>query len=105
MNQRQTVRGAPTPGRTLLFLLLAALATLAVIGGSASAAPSPGGDEVAAAVAFVPSEHVSLTLEGCRNDGTIILPIAGSSSAPIPYTTGNLGKGWNELDLVPSADN
>ena len=78
MNQRRNpVRGAPTPGRTLLFLLLAALATLAVIGGSASAAPSPGGDEVAAAVAFVPSEHVSLTLEGCRSDGTIILPIAG----------------------------
>jgi Prealbumin-like fold domain len=102
MTQRETVRRGRTPGRTLLFLLLAALGTLAVIGGSASAAPSPGGDEVAAAVAFVPSEHVSLTLEGCRNDGTIILPIAGKFVCPDPpYTTGNLGKGWNELDLVP----
>ncbi len=46
---------------------------------------------------------VSVTLSGCRNDGTIALP--NSSGAFIcpdaAYTTGNLGKGWNELDLVP----
>lgn len=47
--------------------------------------------------------HVSFTLEGCRNDGTITLP-NGSGQFLCPdadYTTGNLGKGWNELDLVP----
>lgn len=46
---------------------------------------------------------VSQTLEGCRNDGTITLP-NGSGKFICPdsaYTTGNLGKGWNELDLVP----
>jgi hypothetical protein len=46
---------------------------------------------------------VSFTLEGCRNDGTITLP-NGSGKFICPtsaYTTGNLGKGWNELDLVP----
>jgi hypothetical protein len=56
-----------------------------------------------AALPFTPSEHISFTLEGCRNDGTITLP-NGSGDFICPdadYTTGNLGKGWNELDLVP----
>jgi|APLak6261659120_1056016.scaffolds.fasta_scaffold04620_2 hypothetical protein len=55
-----------------------------------------------AAAAFTQSDFVSFTLEGCRNDGTILLPIAGKFVCPdAAYTTGNLGKGWNELDLVP----
>jgi hypothetical protein len=52
--------------------------------------------------------HVSFTLEGCRNNGGIELPDAnGDVLCPDTigntdvYTTGNLGKGWNELDLVP----
>lgn len=46
--------------------------------------------------------RVSFTLEGCRNNGTITLPINGQFICPdSAYTTGNLGKGWNELDLVP----
>ena len=48
-------------------------------------------------------DGVSFKLEGCRNDGTIVLP-NGSGQFICPdsaYTTGNLGKGWNELDLVP----
>jgi hypothetical protein len=54
------------------------------------------------ALAFTPSNFISFTLEGCRNDGSIILPINGNFICPdAPYTTGNLGKGWNELDLVP----
>ncbi len=46
---------------------------------------------------------VQVTLEGCRNNGTIALPDgAGAFVCPDgAYTTGNLGKGWNELDLVP----
>ncbi|MGR5063791.1 hypothetical protein [Photobacterium sp. DNB22_13_2] len=61
---------------------------------------------------------VQFTLEGCRNDGNPTL-IPGSNTLPntdgnftcqdpaplggndTPYTTGNLGKGWNELDYVP----
>lgn len=55
-----------------------------------------------AAMAFTEGVHVGTTLEGCRNDGTIVLPIGGKFVCPdAPYTTGNLGKGWNELDLVP----
>jgi len=57
---------------------------------------------------FTPSNQVNFTLEGCRNDGTITLPINGLFICPDggtasggAYTTGNLGKGWNELDLVP----
>ena len=47
-------------------------------------------------------DHVSFTLEGCRNDGTIHLPINGKFICPdAMYTSGNLGKSWNELDLVP----
>jgi hypothetical protein len=46
--------------------------------------------------------HITFTLEGCRNDGSIVLPISGKFVCPdAAYTTGNLGKGWNELDLVP----
>src|SRR5512136_1248478 len=58
---------------------------------------------VQSAFAFTQSNFISFTLEGCRNDGTITLP-NGSGQFICPdsaYTTGNLGKGWNELDLVP----
>ena len=65
-----------------------------------------------------PQMTVQFTLEGCRNDGNPTL-IDGSNTLPnaednftcqdpndlggndTPYTGGNLGKGWNELDLVP----
>lgn len=61
---------------------------------------------------------VQFTFEGCRNDGDPTL-LADRNSLPndelnytcqdpstlggndTPYTSGNLGKGWNELDLVP----
>jgi uncharacterized repeat protein (TIGR01451 family) len=48
-------------------------------------------------------QFVSFTLAGCNNDGSISLP-NGSGDFICPdaaYTPGNLGKGWNELDLVP----
>jgi hypothetical protein len=48
-------------------------------------------------------QQVNFTQEGCRNNGGITLP-NGSGKFICPdsaYTTGNLGKGWNELDLVP----
>jgi len=70
---------------------LAAFAFLATSSGSA------------VAVAEVDPVGVSFTLEGCRNDGTVALP-NGSGKFICPdaaYTTGNLGKGWSELDLVP----
>jgi hypothetical protein len=55
------------------------------------------------AFAFTPSNFISFTLDGCRNDGSITLPnSSGQFICPdSAYTTGNLGKGWNELDLVP----
>jgi len=55
-------------------------------------------------------DNIRFTFEGCRNQGDIILPIGGvfvcpdkSPSNPNQdaYTGGELGKGWNELDLVP----
>jgi hypothetical protein len=59
--------------------------------------------QAAPAMAAPPPSGVQLTLEGCRNNGGITLP-NGSGDFICPdsaYTSGNLGKGWNELDLVP----
>ena len=73
-------------------------ATLAVIASSA----------LAITVTAIPASAettgtgVSYTKAGCRNDGTIVLPIGGQFICPDgDYTPGNLGPGWNELDLVP----
>src|SRR3954452_4953614 len=55
-------------------------------------------------------DNIRFTFEGCRNQGDIILPIGGvfvcpdkSPSNPNQdaYTGGEVGKGCNELDLVP----
>lgn len=76
--------------RVLRCILLAALgAAVLAVGGSLAATGDP--------------DHISFTLEGCRNDGSITLPdVNGDFICPdTEYTTGNLGKGWNELDLVP----
>jgi hypothetical protein len=75
------------------------LSTLAVIASSALAVVATAPPAQAAST----GTGTSYTLEGCRNNGTITLP-DGSGRFVCPdsaYTTGNLGKGWNELDLVP----
>ena len=74
---------------TKLLIVLAAVIFLA---GTTSAQPS-----------FTSPPSGQYNLEGCRNDGTILLPNGqGKFICPdAAYTSGNLGKGWNELDLVP----
>src|ERR1039458_6496682 len=53
------------------------------------------------------SSGINFSFQGCRNDGSITLPnpnapYAGQYICPdAAYTGGELGKGWNELDLVP----
>ncbi len=82
-----------TKEKKTIGLLIGALFMLVLVSGF-----SPNNTQ-----AFTKSVHVGFTLEGCRNDGTIVLP-NGSGQFICPdaaYTTGNLGKGWNELDLVP----
>jgi plastocyanin len=56
-----------------------------------------------AAAATPDPSGVSTTLQGCRNGGPgVPYPSTGPFvCADSAYTTGNLGKGWNELDLVP----
>lgn len=71
-----------------------------------------------ASVAFVePPNTLQFTLEGCRNDGSPLITPGGTlpntdgnftcqdvnslGGNDTPYTSGNLGKGWHELDLVP----
>ena len=80
--------------RLRTLVAFAAVALLAIM--------LPVATNLAGAAAGDPAQ-VSFTLEGCRNDGTITLP-NGSGKFICPdavYTSGNLGKGWNELDLVP----
>ena len=43
---------------------------------------------------------VNFTLEGCR-EPSVNLEVTNFICADADYTTGNLGKTWNELDLVP----
>lgn len=52
------------------------------------------------ALALSDPTHVSFTLEGCRLPDGATLPSSLVCSDAY-YTTGNLGKSWNELDLVP----
>jgi hypothetical protein len=78
------------------LMLTASASGLVRLGGSAPSAAGP------SALAADPVQ-INFTLEGCRNNGGITLP-NGSGDFICPdsaYTTGNLGKGWNELDLVP----
>jgi len=78
------------PARAGSFCTLFLLAFALLIPGQAVAAA---GDSVA----------VSYSLQGCRNNGSVVLPNGSGQfvCADALYTSGNLGKGWNELDLVP----
>lgn len=66
---------------------------------------------MAPAVAAAASDpvQVAFTLEGCRPDAPVTFPAAGPFVCQdADYTTGNLGKFWNEGDYVPfriTADN
>ena len=53
-----------------------------------------------AAAAFTQGSFVNTTYEGCRLPAGATLP-ATLICADSDYTSGNLGKSWNELDLVP----
>src|SRR5207302_3687486 len=86
----------------LLLTTSAAGRTSLPSGGSASAGSL-------AIATFTNSSHVSFTLSACRlpdsnHDGIpdYTLPLGGKFVCnDADYTTGNLGKSWNELDLVP----
>jgi hypothetical protein len=57
----------------------------------------------AVAAAAPDPTQVNFTLEGCRLPAGATLPNGNGDfiCADANYTTGNLGKNWNELDLVP----
>jgi uncharacterized repeat protein (TIGR01451 family) len=82
---------------TRLAVVTASLFVLALsLSANAFAAPDP--------------DHVSFKHEGCRLVSTTTLPNADGDfvCTDAEYTTGNLGKNWNELDNVPhrlTADN
>src|SRR3989442_9304115 len=98
---------ATPPGRRLALGLTTVLAGLIgalalATGGSAHMDQISSVSSMSSTLAADPNQ-INFTLEGCRNNGTITLP-DGNGHFICPdaaYTTGNLGKGWNELDLVP----
>jgi hypothetical protein len=73
----------------------------AVIGLSAAALPMLASPPANA----TPPQHLSVRFEGCRGSVDSFPPSADQESEFVcpdsEYTTGNLGTGWNELDLVP----
>lgn len=72
-------------------MLLATVASLLAVAPAAATAATPDPD------------HVTFGLEGCRLVAGETLPNADGAfvCADSDYTHGNLGKNWNELDLVP----
>lgn len=92
--------------RRLLVTGIVAAAATALFAASASARVEPRPQQHAARTlaAFTAPDHVNSTFQGCNNPGgTFTLP-DGSGKYICPdtnYTTGNLGKNWFELDLVP----
>jgi hypothetical protein len=95
------------PAKTFLICLTAAVAVAAVAWPLVASGHSTSADTVSAT--FANSAQVSFTLQGCRlpdsnHDGKpdYTLPLNGKFVCNDgDYTTGNLGKSWNELDLVP----
>jgi uncharacterized repeat protein (TIGR01451 family) len=78
----------------LTFNLMAPVLSVALPAGTPEAL-SPRVAEAAA-----DPQHVNITLQGCRNP-SVNLETTNFVCADGDYTTGNLGKTWNELDLVP----
>src|SRR5512145_519058 len=76
-------------GHRKIFMLALVMA-LAALGFSLAIALAAEGDP----------NHVQINLEGCR-DPSVDLETTNFVCADGDYTSGNLGKTWNELDLVP----
>jgi hypothetical protein len=88
-----------------LLSILAVVGLLLGMFGATAAAPI--------GVAAVAPDHITIQWGGCRGDATTAQYIPNPAFDPnvtgstpfictLPtYTNGNLGKGWNELDLVP----
>ena len=78
----------------LLFNLVVPVAATVV----PQAAPTALLPQIAAAASD--PNHVAFTLEGCRLENGAFIE-ASVTCEDAAYTSGNLGKEWNELDLVP----
>lgn len=91
MNIRRALRGLQDRATSVatVVVVTAGLTPAVVLGtaGPAGAASDPA--------------HVTFTLEGCRGNAGLFPQQGPFVCDDSLYTTGNLGKGWNELDLVP----
>lgn len=81
----------------LIFNLMAPVLSIAAPDGAPGPLSAP---EAAIAVSDIDPAHVNFTLEGCK-DPSVNLELTDFVCADEDYTSGNLGKSWNELDLVP----
>ncbi|MBA4170358.1 MAG: DUF11 domain-containing protein [Chloroflexi bacterium] len=81
----------------LMFNLMAPVLSIAAPDGAPGPLSAP---EAAIAVSDIDPAHVNFTLEGCK-DPSVNLELTDFVCADEDYTSGNLGKSWNELDLVP----
>jgi hypothetical protein len=100
MATRTIPPGRRTTTRASLFVALGLLIVAILALGGPGALRGPASAEAASGI---DPNFVSFTIEGCRNNGGIVLP-NGDGNYICPdavYTTGNLGKAWSELDLVP----
>ena len=86
--------------RTQRFVAIASSLLLSLALVVPAAAVPTGSPTVSVLASAGDPDSVSFTLEGCRLPAGSALP-ATLICADSQYTTGNLGKSWNELDLVP----
>ncbi|HET7668734.1 MAG TPA: hypothetical protein VFK56_22260, partial [Mycobacterium sp.] len=96
-----TTRVSLNPFRALPVAFALIFNVLMPVAGAAVPAAAPlGAVAPQVAVAATDPVHIGFTLEGCRNP-SVNLETTNYICADADYTTGNLGKTWNELDLVP----
>ena len=83
--------------RTSLIVIACVLTGLGLL------AAAPASAQTATGFTNAPPSSVSFASTGCRNPGNVTLPDGGGFfiCPDADYVAGNLGKSWNELDLVP----
>jgi hypothetical protein len=86
-----------------LSVLAFALVLTASASGLSTRGWAPQKSSAANLAATADPDQITFELDGCRNTGSITLPNGNGDfiCADSDYTSGNLAKAWNELDLVP----
>jgi len=90
------------PAALVIAAVVVATAGAQTGGAGGATGHSPKSHHAARTLAGTTSYNVSFRLQGCDLPVATTLPISGKFICPdADYSDGNLGKNWNELDLVP----